>query len=272
MVNVAYSAAAAEPPAGTLVVDDLNLLEATRVAEQFGTSQFGYVVTANADHAIRHYSDANFRRLYADASIVLLDSRFLVHLLRIVKGQYLTACPGSDLTFRLFHDTIWPGDRIVLVGGTPDQADKLRAQFALHDLHHVNPPMKFISDPRAVNDCLEEVEAASPFRFCFLAVGSPQQEILAYKLRERGVARGLALCIGASIDYLTGAEQRAPLWMQERGLEWFWRLSHNPRRMAHRYLVRGPRLFAFLSQMRFVPRRPRLSPDIESIEETALPH
>ena len=100
-----------------------------------------------------------------------------------------------------------------------------------------------IRDPAAVETCLRSIEAASPFRFCFLAIGSPQQEVIANKLRERGIARGLALCVGAAINYLTGSEQRAPLWMQKLGFEWLFRLLQHPRRLAYRYLVRGPRIF-----------------------------
>jgi UDP-N-acetyl-D-mannosaminuronic acid transferase (WecB/TagA/CpsF family) len=106
--------------------------------------------------------------------------------------------------------------------------------------------MNFIRDAAAVEACLREIEALSPFRFCFLAIGSPQQEIIALKLKERGTARGLALCIGASINFVTGVERRAPIWMQQLGFEWLFRLSQNPRRMAKRYLVRGPRIFLLL--------------------------
>jgi exopolysaccharide biosynthesis WecB/TagA/CpsF family protein len=101
--------------------------------------------------------------------------------------------------------------------------------------------MNFIRDPLAVETCLRQIEAMSPFRFCFLAIGSPQQEIIAQKLKERGIARGLALCVGAAINFLTGIERRAPLWMQQAGLEWLYRLSRDPRRLWRRYLVRGPK-------------------------------
>jgi exopolysaccharide biosynthesis WecB/TagA/CpsF family protein len=85
-------------------------------------------------------------------------------------------------------------------------------------------------------------------------VGSPQQELVARALQERGRARGLALCVGASLDFIGGIEQRAPLWMQRASLEWLYRLLQNPRRLAGRYLVRGPRIFLQITQSRFVLR------------------
>jgi exopolysaccharide biosynthesis WecB/TagA/CpsF family protein len=115
--------------------------------------------------------------------------------------------------------------------------------------------MGFIGDPAAVETCLQFIESASPFRFCFLAVGSPQQERIAALLRARGRARGLGLCVGASLNFLTGAEKRAPQWVQRLALEWLYRLGQDPRRLARRYLVRGPRIFRYLQRSRLVLRQ-----------------
>jgi UDP-N-acetyl-D-mannosaminuronic acid transferase (WecB/TagA/CpsF family) len=122
--------------------------------------------------------------------------------------------------------------------------------------------MGFMRDPAEVTACLDFIEAHSPFRFCFLALGSPQQEKLAQALKARGLARGLALCIGASINFLTGEERRAPRWMRRSGLEWSHRLMLAPRRMAHRYLVRGPRVFGLLRHAEIVVRRPAVVPSM----------
>jgi UDP-N-acetyl-D-mannosaminuronic acid transferase (WecB/TagA/CpsF family) len=115
--------------------------------------------------------------------------------------------------------------------------------------------MGFIRDPQAVEACLRFIETHSPFRFCLLAVGAPQQEAVAQLLKSRGIARGLAMCIGASINFLTGEERRAPLWMQRCGIEWSFRLLQAPGRMAGRYLVRGPRVFALLYRAAVVLRK-----------------
>lgn len=82
-------------------------------------------------------------------------------------------------------------------------------------------------------------------------VGSPQQEKIARLLELRQRARGLALCVGGAINFLTGGERRAPQWMQTVGMEWLHRLLVDPRRMAKRYLVRGPRIFWLLPKFRW---------------------
>jgi N-acetylglucosaminyldiphosphoundecaprenol N-acetyl-beta-D-mannosaminyltransferase len=236
-------------------LDDFELDGFLAVAAAFGTARFGFVVTPNVDHLIRCHEDAAFRSRYASADFALLDSRFAARLLRLMKGLRLPVCTGSDLTAALFRRVIAPDDRIVLIGGTSEQAVQIRALFGLRNVRHLNPPMGFIMKLEAVEECLNFIEQASPFRFCFLAVGSPQQEMLAALLRQRGVARGLALCIGASLNFLTGRERRAPRWMQQLSLEWLYRLAQDPRRLWVRYLVRGPRIVGQLRQAQVVLRK-----------------
>lgn len=236
------------PETGRVVhrIDNYDLPRFLDVVRGYGANRYGYVVTPNVDHMIRFHESAAFRALYAGADYVLLDSRIAARFFRLVHGVRAPVCTGSDLTAALLERVIAPTDRIVLIGGSQGQAALLKAKFGLQDLWHHNPPMGFIDDPQAVEACLQFVEAASPFRFCLIAVGSPRQEIIAQRLGERDRARGLSLCIGASVDFLTGAERRAPGWMQRVGLEWLFRLAQNPRRLAWRYLVRGPRFFLYV--------------------------
>jgi exopolysaccharide biosynthesis WecB/TagA/CpsF family protein len=237
-------------------IDDYDLDAFKSVAARFGQDRYGYVVTPNVDHLIRFHEDADFRDLYQSATYVVLDSRFVSHLLRVVKGLKLSVCTGADLTAALLDRVIDADDRVVVIGGTADQAKRLAATYGLRNMSYHNPPMGFITSPAAVEECLKFIESKSPFRFCFLAVGSPQQERIAQLLQQRGVARGLALCVGASLNFLTGAEKRAPAWMQQSGLEWLHRLLQDPRRLATRYLLRGPRIFLYLCRARIVRRAP----------------
>jgi len=237
------------------VIDDFGLAEFSAVAATYGQDRFGYVVTPNVDHLIRYYEDASFRAHYRAAEFILMDSRFAARLVYLLKGVRLPVCTGSDLTAHLLAKVIQPNDRIVMVGGDADQARQIAARYGLTNLKHHNPPMGFIHDPAAVETCLDFVEQSGPFRFCFLAVGSPQQEVIAQALKARGLARGLALCIGASLNFITGHEKRAPLWMQKLALEWLYRLLQNPRRLARRYLVRGSRIFGLLRRSRVVLRK-----------------
>jgi exopolysaccharide biosynthesis WecB/TagA/CpsF family protein len=243
-----------------LEVDDYELTAFIPVLQAFPATHFGFVVTPNVDHFIRYCLDADFRRLYDAATFRLLDSRFAATIQWALFGQKLAVCPGSDLTAAIFESGLFRHERVVLVGGSAEQAMTLLARYQLEDFCHFNPPMGFVSDPAAVDECLCFIEAQSPFKMCLLAVGSPQQEILARQLMLRARARGLALCVGASINFLTGIERRAPQWIQRLSLEWTYRLALNPRRLLYRYLIRGPRFFLLLRDWRFVTRPRRALP------------
>jgi exopolysaccharide biosynthesis WecB/TagA/CpsF family protein len=235
-------------------MDDFDLESFVPVAAGYGQDRFGFVVTPNVDHLIRFHEDATYRGYCRSAQYVLLDSRFASRLVQLIKGVKLRVCTGSDLTAALFSRVIRPSDRIVLIGGSHEQAQRIAGIYGLQNVCHYNPPMGFIKNAAAVEQCLEFIETQSPFRFCFLAVGCPQQEALAEALKRRGKARGLALCVGASLNFIVGSEKRAPMWMQKLSIEWLYRLIQDPRRLAGRYLVRGPRFFSYLRRARFVPR------------------
>jgi exopolysaccharide biosynthesis WecB/TagA/CpsF family protein len=89
----------------------------------------------------------------------------------------------------------------------------------------------------------------------FLAVGSPRQERLAAAVAASGQGTGTGLCIGASLGFLAGAEQRAPAWMQLHGLEWAFRLGADPRRLARRYLLDSPHVVSMLLRERSAARQ-----------------
>ena len=152
---------------------------------------------------------------------------------------------GSDLTASLFDRIIAPDDPVVVLGGSAETAAGLaRATGCRASLHH-NPPMGFERDPAALEAAIRFLED-HPARFCFLAVGSPRQEWSRRRWSGAARPRGIGLCIGASLLFLTGAERRAPRAVQAAGLEWAWRLVQDPRRLARRYLVDSPRIVRLL--------------------------
>ena len=130
------------------------------------------------------------------------------------------------LTAILLDYLIDPGERLTIIGGSSEIVARLARRFSLRNIRHHNPPMGFIKDPIAVLEAAQFVERNAA-RFVLLAVGSPQQEMLAREIKQRGQACGVGLCIGASLLFLTGDLRRAPEWMQRARLEWLHRLARS---------------------------------------------
>lgn len=211
--------------------------------------RFRYLVTPNVDHMLRITQDADIAQLYRDAWLCINDSRVL-RLLARQHGIDLPAVPGSDLTVALLtHPDLDRDSSILVVGGNEGLAEEVRAKTGLTRVSQIRPPMGLRRDPAALAATIEAIEA-QPARFVILAVGSPQQEMLASGLARRGRGQGVGLCIGAGLEFLVGERRRAPALVRAMNCEWLFRLASEPRRLGRRYLVDGPRIFRIVWERR----------------------
>jgi N-acetylglucosaminyldiphosphoundecaprenol N-acetyl-beta-D-mannosaminyltransferase len=222
---------------------------AAAIAARPDDAPFGYVVTPNADHLVRLSRDARLAGIYRSAWLRLLDSRVVAAIARGCGMLTPRVATGSDLTALLLARHIRPGEQICIIGLRPSWLPKLTARYRLAPPVHYDPRMGFDTDPAAFRDTVGFVRA-HPTRLVFLAVGSPRQEHLAAAIAANTQATGTGLCIGASLLFLAGAERRAPGWMQRDGLEWAYRLAHDPRRLAGRYLLDSPQILPLLLRER----------------------
>jgi exopolysaccharide biosynthesis WecB/TagA/CpsF family protein len=222
--------------------DIASIEEAVRAILAETGGPFKYVVTPNVHHMVRLLEDpATMRPLYVRAWRVFCDSRVLSRL-ACFNGRCLPVITGSDLTARIIARAGEQRLTIALVGPTAAACATLESRYPGLNVVFHTPPMGFITSELEVQKCVDfVVKTRAPL--IFLALGMPQQEILARHIADHPQARGVGLCIGASIDFLTGKQRRAPLWVQKAGLEWLHRLLSDPRRLASRYLIECPQIF-----------------------------
>jgi len=205
------------------------------------TQPFKYVVTPNVHHIVKLQElGDDFKSKYCTAWRVYCDSRVLSRLARAC-GVKLSVITGSDLTAALVQRASALKLKVATIGPSQSDCAKLVARFPGLQLSSHTPPMGFINSEKEIEKCIDFV-TKSDAGLIFLAVGMPQQEILARRLMEHGGVKGVGLCIGASIDFLTGKQVRAPLWVQQSGLEWLHRLLSQPGRLAGRYLAECPKI------------------------------
>jgi exopolysaccharide biosynthesis WecB/TagA/CpsF family protein len=218
---------------------------AALIANRPADAPFAYVVTPNADHLVRIEGDGRLREAYRGAALRLLDSRVVARLARVFGLVPPPVVTGSDLTARLLTRHLQPGERIAIVGLSPEFLPALVTRLNLAPPAHYDPPMGFDRDPAAFAAAIGFVRD-NPARLIFLAVGSPRQERLAAAIAAAGGATGTGLCIGASLEFVAGRRRRAPGCISRMGLEWAFRLASEPRRLARRYLIDSPRVVALL--------------------------
>lgn len=227
--------------------DRLDTVDAVdMIAARDPSAPFAYVVTPNVDDFLRlvERGGPTMRAVYEGAWLSVCDSRVL-RLLARWRGMRLGFAPGSDVVLELLQRVVRPDTPVTMIGGTEEVAATLRGRFGLKKLAHHNPPMGFIDNPAEVQVC-EDFVAAHPARVVLLCVGSPRQQVLAARIAASGRATGVALCVGAAVEFATGIKRRAPRWMQLAHLEWLHRLLSEPRRLWRRYLLEAPRVFLVL--------------------------
>ncbi len=196
------------------------------------------VATLNLDHLVKLAGDAAFRAAYARQDFVTADGNPIVWLARAAK-QKVELLPGSDLIWAVLRLAARLDISIALVGSTNDNLRRAAHVIAerlpeIRIRHCVAPPMGFDPESPSATALLDDLEAQG-VRLVFLALGAPKQERLAALGRQRH-PRLAFVSVGAGVDFIAGAQRRAPSFVRRLALEWLWRMALNPRRLAWRYV------------------------------------
>lgn len=206
-----------------------------------------YLVTPNVDHVVQLAKRPDLAPIYDAADWKICDSRILAKLGRM-RGIDLACYPGADLVRDLLTDPRARAQRIAIVGPDGERFRLLQEKFPDHDLHLVEAPFMQPGSPEWER-ALAATEAVQA-DLTLLCISFPKQEVFARDLKARGYARGRAICAGASIDFLTGQQKRAPEIFRRTSTEWLYRLLSQPGRLWKRYLVDGPRIFVIYYRSR----------------------
>ncbi len=195
-----------------------------------------YIVTPNVDHAVMFQHCVDLRNSYDDASLVLADGLPLVIASRLVCQPLPQRVAGSDLVPQLF--AAGKPLKVFLLGAAPGVADVAAARIeyqwpAVRVVGTYSPPLGFEHDAAENERILAAIAAAAP-DLLVIGFGAPKQELWVYQNHHRLAAK-VAICAGATIDFLAGHRQRSPVWMRRAGLEWLYRVASEPRRLARRY-------------------------------------
>ena len=240
---------------------------------------YGYVVTPNVDHVVSYHRGGNpdLVAAYDHARFQICDSRVLAILARL-SNRHLTPCPGSDLTESLLREPLANGRRIAVIGPSLADFEILQRRFPDNSLSHIESAQRLVIGSVGWDETLRRARDAE-WDILLICLSFPKQEFFAFELAERNRRSGLALCVGASVDFLTGRQNRAPSALQKAGLEWLFRLASDPKRMVERYLLRGPAIFPIVANDLLKPLPIQAPPRSEGEQamrilylSTVLPH
>ena len=212
-----------------------------------------YVVTPNVDHIVQLEKDEELKRVYENASLILTDGKPLIWISNWYKTPIKEKISGSDLFPRVCELAAKKGYTMYLLGAAEGVADKAAKNLmdkykGLNIVGTYSPPIGFEKDKVELKKIERQIQEVHP-DILIVGLGCPKQEKYMYHhCKELDVP--ISFGLGASIDFEAGNIKRAPRWMSEHGLEWLYRITQDPKRLAKRYLVDDMKIISIARKYR----------------------
>ncbi len=238
-------------------IDKVDLPDAVARIESFVLGDVPrQVVTANVDFLRLSREDAAFQDLINTSDLVVPDGMPLLWAARLLGDELPERVTGVELMAECARLSAAKGYTIFLLGAAPgvaeDAAIVLRQHYPGVRIVGTYAPPVGPFGPDEDEKAVRLIQEMAP-DMLFVAFGAPKQDKW---IRAHMHRLGVPVCmgVGGSFDFLAGRVNRAPLWMQDRGLEWLYRVAQEPTRLWKRYFVDDlPIFFQLMVQQRRCP-------------------
>jgi N-acetylglucosaminyldiphosphoundecaprenol N-acetyl-beta-D-mannosaminyltransferase len=197
-----------------------------------------YICVANAHMLVEAYRHEQFKSIVNNSIITTPDGVSLTWGLKLLHGIRQDRVAGMDLLPDLLAAASKQGKSVFFYGGTTDLLNKVKQHIAVHysgipDVGVYSPPFRSLTEMEE-QEVVNIINENKP-KLLFVVLGCPKQE--KWMASMHGRVNAVMIGVGAALPVLVGVQKRAPFWMQEIGLEWFYRLRQEPVRLFKRYLI-----------------------------------
>lgn len=210
--------------------------------------------TLNAHSFNTVRKDSNFRAALNGSSVLLPDGIGVVWATKILTGKRVRKIAGDDLFHYEMKRLNDLGGKCFFLGSTNETLQKIskraESDYPNVQVFNYSPPFKSEFSEEDNRIMVEHVNEKAP-DVLFVGMTAPKQEKWAYQNFEN-LNVGHVCCIGAVFDFYAGTTKRAPNWMINLGLEWFYRLIKNPKKMWRRYLIGNVKFVAAILREKFL--------------------
>lgn len=241
-------------PIAFLTQDELKE-EFTRLLHTKNSSKL--ITTFNLDFLRICDEDEEFKRICQSSYLNLPDGYGIILLLKRYYGTNIKRITGSDIFIMLIKLSKELNKKIAIIGGQNHVSEavhkKLINKYNLNPLNLlcIAPNLYFETNSDINTQILNDVENFNP-DIVFAALGCPRQEKWLFN-NMFFFKSNINIGIGATLDFFSNDKKRSPIILQNIGLEWFWRLIHEPTRLFKRYIIKDiPFLFINLFKSRNV--------------------
>lgn len=195
------------------------------------------VAICNVHSVVTANRDPHFFNVLAGCDLATPDGAPIAWMLRRAGYKGQQRINGPDLMLKMCERAASSGLKIFLYGGSETCMQtlltRLNKQYPTLNVAGYSPPYRALNSAEIAQDIQRINDFGS--QIVFVGLGCPKQE--QWMLEHREQLPAVTIGVGAAFDYHAGVIRRAPVWMQERGLEWLHRLLSEPKRLWRRYLV-----------------------------------
>lgn len=208
------------------------------VADNFDRLCGSYVCAANAHTTVMAHEDRQYRKIQEEAVLTLPDGKPLAVVGKHRSRMQMEKVTGTHFMQAIFTDPRFCEKKHYFYGTREEDLARMipavrRDYPALHICGYEPSVFRELSDPEV--DALARRICAAQADFVWVALGAPRQECLMHRMK--GKTGAVMTGVGGAFHILSGTVGDAPAWMQNAGLEWFYRLCKEPKRLFKRYLV-----------------------------------
>jgi len=226
--------------------------------EMVDKSYRGWVCAAAVHSVMVAQHDPLMKQALTDSVITVPDGMPIVWAANMLGEHLPNRVYGPELMRHYCNRSMEQGHRVWLYGGR-DQGALVQLALNLRRKHPgirivggYSPPFRSLTDEEE-EAIADQINEARP-DVLWVGVGVPKQEKWMVRMRAR-VDVPVMCAVGAAFDFHAGRVSQAPHWMQERGLEWTYRIAQEPRRLLPRYLYTNPRFMLRLARQYARERR-----------------
>lgn len=213
------------------------------------------LISPIASHTlVKAYYSKKLKKILDRFDFLLPDSQWIKRALRFLYQVNLEErVYGPELMKRICHFCSKKRWSIFLYGNTESTLDKLEEKLK-NNFPSLRiggkEPSKFRKLSHSEMKGLTKKIEKSQSSIVFISLGSPNQEIFAYRLARLMKKPVILIPVGAAFDFISGVKKQAPKWVGNLGFEWLWRLIMEPRRLFRRYLADGIVFIFLLTKMK----------------------
>lgn len=212
-------------------VDNLDFSEAAeRTAEFLEGSSLNMIFTPNSEILVDAVKDPKLGDILNNAQLVIPDGIGVVIASKFYRKPLKERVTGVDLMSKMLEQTAAKGGRVYLLGASQESVENAAANIKQK---HENITIAGIRNGYFTEDDEENIIAEinhSKADLLLVGLGAPKQEKFIYKYKDELQVK-VAIGIGGGIDIMSGAKKRAPEFYQKAGLEWFYTLLMQPKRI-----------------------------------------